>query len=125
MLGANNQKLKEDLLTTGFLFESAVVHDLRIMVEALGGKIYHYRDSNGHEIDAVLTFPDGRWAAVEIKLGAKAALNAQDSLKKAVAQIKAAQPPAFLAIISGNGPTLALGENTITFPLSSLGWHGK
>lgn len=53
-LGATAESLRRDPETLGFLFESAVVHDLSVMAEALGGRVYHYRDSNGYEIDAVI-----------------------------------------------------------------------
>src|SRR5699024_8470680 len=68
-LGATRKHLESDFETLGFIFESAVIHDLTIFVELMGGSIYHYRDSNDHEIDVILTLPDARWAAIEIKLG--------------------------------------------------------
>nr|WP_256380812.1 DUF4143 domain-containing protein [Corynebacterium sp. HMSC074A01] len=37
-LGATTASLTADPETTGFLFESAVIHDLAVMVEAMGGK---------------------------------------------------------------------------------------
>lgn len=106
--------------TLGHLFESAVVHDLTVMVEARGGQIHHYRDSNGHEIDAVLTFPDNRWAAVEIKLGGGQVQTGAASLKRAVEQLDIDQPPAFLAVITGTGHTMHLPDGTATFPLGAL-----
>lgn len=51
------------------LFESAVIHDLMVFASAVGGEVRHYRDSNGKEIDAIITLADGRWGAVEVKLG--------------------------------------------------------
>ena len=69
-LGAAPAPLLRDLTTVGTLFESAVTHDLMVFASVLGGEVRHYRDSNGKEIDAVITLPDGRWGAVEIKLGA-------------------------------------------------------
>lgn len=119
-LSADAHALMSDPNTLGFLFESAVVHDLTVMVEARGGHIHHYRDSYDHEIDAVLTFPDGRWAAVEIKLGGGQVQAGEASLQNAVAQIDADQPPAFLAIITGTGYTTQLSNGVVTFPLSAL-----
>lgn len=119
LLRTNPQKLRQDLETAGLLFESAVVHDLAVYVEALGGRIYHYRDSNGNEIDAVLELPDGRWAGVEIKLGGRVAPHAGENLKR-VAAIIDAEPPSFLAVITGTGSTLTLKNGVHTFPLLAL-----
>ena len=63
-------KLLSDLKTFGFLFESLVERDLRIYIESLGGNLYHFRDNiTGLEVDSILEFSDGDYAAVEIKLG--------------------------------------------------------
>jgi hypothetical protein len=51
------------------LFESLVVRDLRVYLQRLGGRVLHYRDSNQHEVVVILQADDGRWAAVEVKLG--------------------------------------------------------
>ena len=118
-LHADANRLSTDLATLGFLFESAVVHDLLVYAEALGGHVYHYRDSNGHEIDAVLTMPNGNWAAIEVKLGGAQAQRGAGSLTSAVAQIDTA-PPTFKAVITGTGFTATLPDGTITFPLQAL-----
>lgn len=120
LLRATPQALRSDLETTGFVFESAVLHDLAVYVEAMGGQLQHYRDSYGNEIDAILTLPDGRWAAIEVKLGGRAAAPASDKLPRLIEQIDSAQPPTFTAVITGTGMTLPLGDNAVTFPLSAL-----
>ena len=118
-LQADSNRLSADLETLGFLFESAVVHDLLVYAEALGGHVHHYRDSNGREIDAVLTMPNGNWAAIEVKLGGGQAQRGAESLACAVDQIDAA-PPTFKAVITGTGFTATLPDGTITFPLYAL-----
>ena len=118
-LHADANRLSTDLATLGFLFESAVVHDLLVYAEALGGHVHHYRDSNGHEIDAVLTMPNGNWAAIEVKLGGGQSQRGAGSLTSAVAQIDTA-PPTFKAVITGTGFTATLPDGTITFPLQAL-----
>ena len=45
------------------MFESMCIRDLRVYAEAMGGKVYHYRDKNGLECDAVIVLRDGRWSA--------------------------------------------------------------
>ncbi len=45
------------------------VRDLNVYASYLGGTVKHYRDNAGLECDAVVHLEDGRWGAVEIKLG--------------------------------------------------------
>lgn len=120
VLGANPDQLKGDLETTGLIFESAVLHDLAIMVESLGGRLRHFRDSNGNEIDAILELPDGKWAAVEVKLGGGVAQQAADKLSRVAGQIEASRPPSFLAVITGTGMSLTFANGVHTFPLAAL-----
>ena len=70
LLGANRERLLRDLNMFGFLFEALCERDLRLYAEAFGGKLFHYQDYRGRELDAVVEMPDGSWSAVEIKLGA-------------------------------------------------------
>ena len=94
-------KLLSDLKIFGFLFESLVERDLRIYIESLGGNLYHFRDNiTGLEVDSILEFSDGDYAAVEIKLGSnqieeatKNLLTFQDNMLK---------KPKFMCIIVGN-----------------------
>ena len=120
VLRAGREALLADPETAGFLFESAVVHDLSVMAESLGGRVCHYRDSNGHEIDAVIELNDGRWAAVEVKLGAGQIEAGARSLARAVAQIEHARPPAFMAVVTGTGMSYTMPEGIHTFPLAAL-----
>ncbi|MDO4900723.1 MAG: DUF4143 domain-containing protein [Actinomyces sp.] len=122
-LNADATQLTADPETTGFLFESAVVHDLLVFTEAIGGQVHHYRDSNGHELDAVLTFTGGRWAAVEVKLGASQIEKGARSLARTVQQIDTAMvgEPALKLVVTGTGPTATLPDGTVTCPLTVLG----
>ena len=70
VLGLKQEHLIKDLELFGFMFESLVVRDLRIYIEFLGGKIYHYHDNNtGEEVDAIVELRDGKYGAIEVKLG--------------------------------------------------------
>lgn len=63
------------------MFESLVERDLRIYMEYLDGKLYHFRDNvTGLEVDSILEFNDGEYAAVEIKLGYREVDDAKKSL---------------------------------------------
>lgn len=121
-LGANGTRLRRDLSSLGMLFESAVIHDLMIYASAQGGEVRHFRDSNGNEIDAIITLPDGRWAAVEIKLAGSQVAAGIRSLNNAIHHIDTTVvgDPAFRLIITGTGPLLTAEEGTVTAPLVAL-----
>lgn len=121
-LGAGPDQLRSDLKTLGFLFESAVIHDLTVFAHALDGETFHYRDSNGHEIDTIITLPDGRWGAVEVKLGGLRVPDAVASLDAAISQIDTGTvgDPSFRLVITGTGPTLVTSDGTVTAPLAAL-----
>lgn len=68
-LGLGPDDLLKDLKTFGFIFETLCVRDLRIYAENLGGDVYHFRDSNGLECDAVIHFRNSQYGLIEIKLG--------------------------------------------------------
>ncbi|MCL2780316.1 MAG: DUF4143 domain-containing protein, partial [Actinomycetia bacterium] len=121
-LAATATSLGRDLNTAGLLFESAVIHDLRVLGAPLGAQVRHFRDSNGYEIDAVVTLPDGRWAAVEVKLSGLQVPAGAASLTRAVDQIDAtvAGPPAFRLVVTGTGRTFTLDDGAITCPLAAL-----
>ncbi len=121
-LGAGSKRLFSDLETVGVLFESAVVHDLMVLASAIDGEVRHYRDSNGKEIDAIITLPDGRWGAVEVKLGGAQVLAGIRSLRAAIDQIDTdtVGQPAFRLVVTGTGPILTADDGTIISPLSAL-----
>ena len=68
-LKATPARLMKDLRFLGFLFESLVVRDLRIYAQAADAEVFHYREKDGLEVDAIVDAGDGRWAAFEVKLG--------------------------------------------------------
>lgn len=69
VLGLGPQDLLKDLNTMGLFFEAMCVRDLRVFAEALGGQVYHFRDKNGLECDAVVHLRSGNYGLIEIKLG--------------------------------------------------------
>ena len=69
VLGITPADLMQDLQSFGFFFEDLAVRDLVIYASYLGASVKHYRDSSGLECDCILHFENGKWAAVEIKLG--------------------------------------------------------
>jgi predicted AAA+ superfamily ATPase len=95
-----------DITAYGVFFESLAVRDLRIYADVLDGKVYHFRDSSGLEIDAVVELPDERWAAFEMKLGSTASIEeAANNLRKLLTRLapeKSAQCQSLNVIIAGN-----------------------
>ena len=97
--------LLNDFDVFGLFFESMAIRDLRIYADTLDGKVYHYRDAAGLEIDAIVELPNETWAAFEIKLGStktieKAAENLQ-KLRTRLTPEKAAQCTSLNVIIAG------------------------
>lgn len=104
LLKVTPDSLMNDLETFGFLFESLCERDLKIYAESFGGKLYHYQDYQGREIDAVIEMPDGQWAAFEIKLGANqidAAAEGLLCIKKEMENDPKGKPPVVLCVLCG------------------------
>jgi predicted AAA+ superfamily ATPase len=122
-LGANQQTLLNDLNFTGFLFESMVVHDLRVYGQANDAKVYHYRDSSGLEIDSIVQKYNGEWCAFEIKLGTGQLEAAAANLLRLAHLIdtdKCAAPKS-LNIITGTGMSYTRKDGVNVISLASLG----
>ena len=105
-LGLGPNDLVNDLQTFGLFFENLVVRDLRVYAEALDGTLYHYRDSNGLECDAVLHRRNGSYALLEVKLGGterieEGAANLVSLANKIDTDKMSA--PSFMAVIIGVG----------------------
>ena len=99
--------LLRDLESFGLFFEDMAVRDLKIYASTLGGEILHYRDNAGLECDAVVHLEDGRWGAIEIKLGGDELIDAgATSLKTLKAKIEEKsdeKSPSFLMVLTAVG----------------------
>lgn len=101
VLGLNNEKLSKDFKTLGFMYEALVERDLRIYIEYLGGHLFHFRDNvTGLEVDSILEFADGEYAAIEIKLSFDYLEEAKQHLLKFYDNM--IKKPKFMCIIVGN-----------------------
>ena len=106
-LGMGPADLIADLATFGLVFETLCMRDLRIFAEALNGAVYHYRDKNGLECDAVVHLRDGRYGLIEIKLGGDTLVEeGARTLNKLAGKIDTGKmkPPSFLMVLTANGP---------------------
>lgn len=105
-LGVGPADLMDDLKTTGFLFETLCVRDLRVFADALDGKVYHYRDKNGLECDAVVHLRGGRYGLIEIKLGGKSLIEeGAETLDRLSAKLDFSRmkAPAFKMVLTATG----------------------
>lgn len=114
-------KLLEDHNTFGLMFEALVERDLRIYMDYLEGHLYHFRDSvSGDEVDAILEFRDGSYAAVEIKLSDGSIDVAKKSLLKFYENVE--KKPKFMCIIVGHYEAVIQDKETGIYivPITSL-----
>lgn len=105
-LGIGPNDLINDLKTFGFLFETLCIRDLRVFADALNGGVYHYRDKDGQECDAVIHLRNGKYGLIEIKLGGdKLIEEGAKSLKSMAAKIDTDKMnvPSFLMVLTGTG----------------------
>ena len=105
-LGIGPDDLINDLKIFGFLFETLCVRDLRVFADVLGGEVYHYRDKDGQECDAVIHLRNGKYGLIEIKLGGDTLIEeGAKSLKTLEAKIDTGKmnAPSFLMVLTGIG----------------------
>ncbi len=105
-LGIGPQDLIGDLKTFGFLFETLCVRDLRVFADALNGSVYHYRDKEGLECDAVIHLRNGSYGLVEIKLGGEKLIEEGASNLKILSgkiDTDKMKKPSFLMVLIGVG----------------------
>lgn len=122
-LGVNAERLGRDPEFFGQVFESMVIRDLRSMVEASFGSVFHYRDNTGLEVDLIVEFADRSWAGVEVKLGSTRIPEAERSLltlRDHRVDLDRIGPPAFLAVITGTEYAYTLPSGVHVIPLATL-----
>jgi hypothetical protein len=114
--------LLKDMNLLGFLFESLVVRDLRVYAQAVDAEVLQYRDNTGLEVDAVIQCADGRWGALEIKLGAGMVEQGAASLLKFVDRVDTEKcgSPSLLAVITGTGYGYLRDDGVTVIPIAAL-----
>jgi predicted AAA+ superfamily ATPase len=123
-LGLGPDDLIRDLNTFGFLFECLCVRDLRVYADALKGNVFHFRDKDGLECDAVIHLRNGRYGLIEVKLGGERLIDegAANLLKLAskldTSRMKA---PSFLMILVATGAyAFRRPDGVFVVPISCL-----
>lgn len=121
-LKLTTKRLNSDFNTFGLFFESLVLRDIRTYAESIGGKIYRYKDSSNLEIDIIIELNDGRWGAIEVKMGSnefdKAAKNLLSFTEKINKDIMG--EPSFLAIVSATNYAYKREDGILVIPLGLL-----
>ncbi len=124
-LGIGPKDLIHDLNTMGLMFETLCIRDLRVYAEALDGKVFHYRDKNDLECDAVIHLRNGAYGLIEIKLGGETLINeGAASLCKLAEKLDTTKmkAPAFKMVLTGAGNYAyrMKGSDVIVVPIGTL-----
>lgn len=121
-LGIGPDAIIEDFQYFGFLFESLCCRDLRIYSEGLKGNVRHYHDNNNLEADLIVALNDGRWAAVEVKLGSREIEEGAEHLKELASNIDTERFPApsFLMILTGGEYAYRRDDGVLVVPIGCL-----
>lgn len=116
--------LMNDLESFGLFFEDLAVRDLSIYAQAHGGEVRHYRDRAGLECDAVIHLEDGRWGAVEIKLGGERltedGAKSLNTLKNKIIEKSSEPAPSFMMILTARGPLYRREDGIFVVPINCL-----
>ncbi|MHC1787395.1 MAG: ATP-binding protein [Christensenellales bacterium] len=121
-LRARPNDLLHDFRTLGLLFESLCIRDLRIYAQSLDGDVFHYRDRNGLQADAIIHLHDGRWAAVEVKLGVSMVDEAARNLLRLrdAVDLEKMNKPSFLLVLTGDKYAYRREDGIYVVPLACL-----
>ena len=122
-LRATPARLTADLEFLGLLFESMVIRDLRVYAQAADAQVFHYREKEGLEVDAIVEAPDGRWAAFEIKLGERWVEDGARNLRKLASRMEHSdhgKPSALAVIVPSGYGTVGTGDVGV-IPVGALG----
>lgn len=123
-LGVSPNDLMNDLESFGLFFEDFAVRDLSIYANAISGTVTHYRDNTGLECDAVVHLEDGRWGAIEIKLGGDELIEhgAQSlkNLRDKITSISEERAPSFLMVLTAVGGAYRREDGVYVAPINLL-----
>lgn len=123
-LGIGVDRLAADPEYFGQVFESMVIRDLRALASVEFGRVYHYRDNTGLEIDAIVEYPeDGKWGACEVKLGSSQIPQAEKNLLKLRderVETNKVGTPSYLMVVTATEYAYTLPSGVHVVPLATL-----
>ena len=122
VLRTNPDGLLKDFQYFGFLFESLCTRDMRVYAQKNDGDVFHYRDKSGLESDLIVRLRDGRWAAIEVKLGKKQIDEAAENLLSLKARIDEDKmgSASFLMVITGGQYAYRRSDGVLVVPIACL-----
>ena len=119
-LGISPADLLNDLESLGLFFEDMAVRDLKIYSDLIDGEVKHYRDSSGLECDAVIHLENGKWGAIEIKLGGEKLIeDGAKNLLKLQSNVVGTKPK-FLMVLTAVGSAYRREDGVYVVPLNCL-----
>jgi hypothetical protein len=123
-MGIGPGDLMNDLKCFGLIFETMCIRDLRVYSQALRGNVYHYRDKNGLECDAVVHLQNGCYGLIEIKLGGNTQIDeGAKTLTKLAEKIDTnrMKQPSFMMVLTAVGAfSYRRKDGVIVVPIAAL-----
>lgn len=123
-LSISPNDLLNDIKSFGLFFEDFAVRDLRVYASVLDGDIRHYRDNAGLECDAIIHLNNGKWGAIEIKLGGNELIDygakRLNTLKNKLFEKSNTQAPSFMMILTAYGPCYKRNDGIYVVPINML-----
>ncbi|MDI9605763.1 MAG: DUF4143 domain-containing protein [Bacteroidota bacterium] len=122
-LKINPERVWKDMELFGFLFESMCTRDIRVYADASEGDVLYYRDDTGLEADLIVLLHDGRWGAIEVKMGNKQLEQAAENLIKLASKVKTEKvgEPSFLMVLTAEGYAYRRKDGILVVPIGCLG----
>jgi predicted AAA+ superfamily ATPase len=123
-LGTTPQRLLgPEIELAGFLFESQVIHDLRVYAQPHRAEVRFYRDNKGLEVDAIVEATDGRWIGVEVKLGHHRVEDGAHNLLALRQKLSPATNAACgaLVVVVADSPTYTRSDGVLVTSIAALG----
>ena len=122
VLRTNPEGILKDFQYFGFLFEALCTRDIRVYAQTNDGDVFHYRDKSGLESDLIVRLRDGRWAAIEVKLGKKQIDEAAENLLALKARIDEDKmgEASFLMVITGGQYAYRRNDGVLVVPVACL-----
>jgi len=122
VMRVNPAGILQDFEYFGFLFESLCARDMRVYAQHNDGDVFHYRDKNGLEADMIVALRDGRWGAIEVKLGNKQIEEAAKHLLQLKEKVDADKmhEPSFLMVLTGGQYAFRRKDGVFVVPIGCL-----
>ena len=122
LLGLSETSLLTNFETFGLIFEDLCIRDLRVYADSIGANVYHYRDKNNLEVDAIIQLDNGNWAGIEIKMGKTELDKAATNLKRLrdnidISKMKA---PSFLMVLTATNTAYRRPDGVFVVPIGCL-----